>query len=275
MSDAESRRLEFAAFLRARRAALRPDEVGLPVTGRRRVPGLRREEVAQLASISPAWYTLLEQGNAGEPTAQVIDALAIALRFDDDTHRHFRGLVGLATEPPPHVSQTMDYRLEHLVRELEPVPAVVQTAWYDYLAWNSPFIQLFGVDPNTLVPEHRNGLWALFVESLSHPLEDRGSYEEDRVAQLRFGTAAYRDHPRFRELIDLLNENSPRFQALWRSHSVRRSIQRSSLRVIHPTVGPVNVERVQLTALDEPTYLVTIYVASSKADRARLLDLSR
>lgn len=158
------RRAELSEFLRTRRARLQPQDVGLPEFGRaRRVPGLRREELAQLAGVSVAYYTRLEQGNGRNVSAEVLDAIARALRLSDAEHAHLTHMA----KPAQHKKKRRPARVQrvrtgllHLLDSLDGIPAYVSGARSDILAWNPMAAAVFG-DWGALPPEERN--WARLV----------------------------------------------------------------------------------------------------------------
>ena len=140
-----ARRAELAAFLRTQRARLRPADVGLPEDcdpGRRRTPGLRREEVAQISDVSVTWYTWLEQGRNISASEQVVEALARALLLDPDQRRHIRGLAGLSTAPGKTHTDDAHPRLQRLVNAAAPNIASVYDMHFDYVVWNEPYRRL-------------------------------------------------------------------------------------------------------------------------------------
>jgi transcriptional regulator with XRE-family HTH domain len=160
------RRSELAAFLRARRARLSPADVGLPsgsATGRRRTPGLRREEVAQLSGVGVTWYTWLEQGRDISASAQVVDALARALLLTGDQHRHLRELAGLAVPERDAAAAELLPRLQRLVDAIVPNPASIYDTHFDYLVWNAPYARIRH-DPGQLPDGRRNLLWMMFTD---------------------------------------------------------------------------------------------------------------
>lgn len=158
-------RTELAAFLRAQRARLQPADVGLPAgTGRRRTPGLRREEVAELSGLSTTWYTWLEQGRPIVASAQVVDALARALRLNPDQHRHLRVLAGLTVRQTETAPDDVAPRLQRLVDAAAPNAAVIYDAHFDYLAWNIPYARIRH-DPGALPPDRRNLVWMMFTHN--------------------------------------------------------------------------------------------------------------
>jgi transcriptional regulator with XRE-family HTH domain len=198
---AERRRSELADFLRTRRAALQPEDVGLPSGGRRRTPGLRREEVAQLASVGATWYTWLEQGRDVRASLEVLEALARALRLTQAERTHLV-LLGRGEEPPPYKSpaERVSPALRRLIDNLGPNPAFILGRRWDYLAWNDAAAALLG-DLGSIPRPSRNHAWLTFES-----------------------------------LITALRNTSPEFSRAWDRHEVSQAGEgRKDLR--HPAVG--------------------------------------
>ncbi|NUU20519.1 MAG: helix-turn-helix domain-containing protein, partial [Streptomycetaceae bacterium] len=156
------RRGELSAFLRSRRERITPEDVGLPTGSRRRTPGLRREEVAQLAGVGVTWYTWLEQGRPIRASAQVLDAVARTLRLDVAEREHLYRLAGIPSVTHPegdHVSPQVQVILDHL----DPLPAAVYNARWDVLAWNRTYSMIFpGVSTDRFT--ERNVMWSVFTK---------------------------------------------------------------------------------------------------------------
>src|SRR5690349_3026980 len=215
-------RTELGAFLRAQRARLRPVDVGLvPRAGeRRRTPGLRREEVAELSGVSSTWYTWLEQGRPIVASAQVIDALARALRLDPDRHRHLRGLAGLS--PPPVEPAPVDLapRLQRMVDAATPNMAVVSDRYFDFVAWNEAYARIRH-DPEPVPRARRNLIWMLLTDP-----ENRArmvGWEPAAravLSQFRVSVGQRPEDPRFVELVAGLTEASPEFREWWAEYPV-------------------------------------------------------
>ena len=162
-----ARRAELAAFLRTQRARLRPADVGLPEDcdpGRRRTPGLRREEVAQISDVSVTWYTWLEQGRNISASEQVVEALARALLLDPDQRRHIRGLAGFSTATGKTHTDDAHPRLQRLANAAAPNIASVYDVHFDYVVWNEPYRRLRH-DPALLPADRRNLLWMMFNDA--------------------------------------------------------------------------------------------------------------
>jgi transcriptional regulator with XRE-family HTH domain len=213
------RRRELAAFLRSRRERLTPDQVGLPVTGRRRTPGLRREEVAQLAGVGVTWYTWLEQGRDIRPSEQVLGAIARTLQLDAHEWAHLRALTGLPSRPSPEQCNAVPEGAIAMLGRLDPWPAVVQNARSDILAYNRGYNWLLGgVDD---IPfEERNTLLQCFLGSWTSRLPDWDQHKVRSVAQLRAAMAENMADPSWKALVKRLRQ-SPEFEALWKQHDVQ------------------------------------------------------
>ncbi|MFJ4186155.1 helix-turn-helix transcriptional regulator [Kitasatospora sp. NPDC089509] len=218
----EARRHDLAAFLRSRRERLAPEQVGLPMTGRRRTPGLRREEVAQLAAVGVTWYTWLEQGRDIQVSAQVLDAVARALLMDPSERAHLFTLAG-ADDPAPVTecpSVTPSVRL--VLEQLTPYPAALVNSRYDILAHNVPYTAIVG-DLGELPPEERNLMWLAFTPSrFREVLIDYRTERLGMVARFRAAMADHSAEPAWKALLARLLRASPDFAEEWQRHEVMR-----------------------------------------------------
>ncbi|MEV7284720.1 helix-turn-helix transcriptional regulator [Streptomyces sp. NPDC093252] len=221
-----ARRDELGSFLRARRRATDPVTAGFRPGPRRRTPGLRREELAQLSGLSVTWYTWIEQGRDIGVSRQVIESLARALRLAPAERAHLLTLAGLALPPVAPPSRTVDPLLRRLVRELHPRPAYVMNPWWDLLAYNEAYAELLGglgglggLDQR---PEgERNVLWITFVESRGSGLfVDWPGEARALVGQFRMALGRHPDDPRGPELLDSLRRASDVFGELWEEQTV-------------------------------------------------------
>jgi transcriptional regulator with XRE-family HTH domain len=237
------RRDELADFLRTRRAALKPEDVGLPSGGRRRTPGLRREEVAQLAGMGATWYTWLEQGRGGAPSADVLDRIARALMLTDVEREHLF-LLGLGRPPEARYQKIegVTPRLQRVLDALDPSPALIRTAIWDVLAWNQA-ATLMLMDYGSLPPERRNILRFIFLD----PRARAAQYDWESVA--RFVLGAFRvDAARagavaeVEPLVEELCRLSPDFKAMWRDNDVRGPHGEAVKRIRHPILGALSFE---------------------------------
>jgi transcriptional regulator with XRE-family HTH domain len=233
----ERRRAELADFLRNRRASLKPEDVGLPGGGRRRTPGLRREEVAQLANVGATWYTWLEQGRDVRASLEVLEALARALRMSQAERTHLV-LLGRGEEAPPCKSpaERASATLRRLIENLGPNPAYILGRRWDYLAWNDAATALLG-DLGAVPRASRNHAWLTFTDPARREMfTDWERSTRVLVAKFRADSARHLGDPAFESLIAALRKTSPEFSRAWERHEVSRSGEsRKDLR--HPTAG--------------------------------------
>lgn len=262
------RRAALAAFLRARRARLLPAEVGLPAGARRRTPGLRREEVAQLANIGTAWYTALEQGRAIRPSAGILTSLADALRLTPDERRH---VFLLADQPCPAPAlpdaDMVSPVVRRLVDDLHPSPACVLGRRWDYLHWNRAAALVFALADGP-PPHTRNFVWRLFA----NPAARRPGWEEVAqtvLAQFRADSVRYPGDLGFAALIGDLERTSPEFRAWWPRHDVRGSLDIRK-QWVHPLVGLLVLERITLQAPAAPDLTIMVYTPAEPETALKL-----
>jgi len=267
--DAEIRRRELAGFLRSRRERIAPEQVGVPAAGRRRTPGLRREEVAQLAGVGVTWYTWLEQGRDINPSSQVLEALARTLLLDPHERSHLLTLAGTTGHAPSDESYVVSPAIRDLLRQVEPYPASVQNARYDVLAYNHGY-RLMVDDLDVLDPEDRNGLWLVFT----HPawraaLVDWDEAAARMAAQYRAAMAEHVSEPAWKCLVERLRKASPEFEAIWGRHEVMAP-ERMTKRVLSPRVGPLRMELTTLWLCQRLGTRVVFYTPADDATRERL-----
>ncbi|MEV4172680.1 helix-turn-helix transcriptional regulator [Nonomuraea sp. NPDC049709] len=231
---------ELATFLRARRARVTPADMGLPGGGSRRTPGLRRQEVAQLAGMSIDYYIRLEQGRGPHPSRQVLNALARALMLSQDERTHLFQLAGQPLDPP-RIREDVPGSLLHLIAYLEEVPAYVLDARYDLRAWNPMATAIMG-DLDTLPPERRNVIrWVFMSPDIADFFDDdeKGRFARASVADLRIAAGRYPEDRALQALVTEMLALSPQFAELWARHEVEvRREQRK--RINHPVVGPID-----------------------------------
>jgi transcriptional regulator with XRE-family HTH domain len=263
------------AYLRDRRMKLDPAALGFPVE-RRRTPGLRREEVAQRANISPTWYTWLEQGRGGAPSADVLDRIASALMLTDVEREHLF-LLGLGR--PPEVryrkNEGVAPRLQRVLDALDPSPALIRTATWNVVAWNRAATVMLG-DYGSLAPEKRNILRLIFLD----PRARVAQYDWESVA--RFVVAAFRvDAARagaaaeVEPLVDELRRLSPEFETMWRENDVRGPHGEAVKHIRHPVLGPLAFEY-SAFAIDGRTDLsMVVYNPATAEDAERIRSLMR
>ena len=270
------RRAELSEFLRTRRARLKPEEVGLPSFGRhRRVPGLRREELAQLAGMSVAYYTRLEQGNGRNVSAEVLDAIACALRLSDAEHAHLLDLAKPKRQKKKAVARTQQVRvaLLQLLESVETVPAYVSGRRSDILAWNRMAAALFG-DWGRLPASERNWARLVFLNPDYRDLfVDWEQKASDMVSFLRMDAGRHPDDPRLSALVGELSVKSEEFRRLWATHDVKEK-GHGVKRMRHPLVGDLTLSFETFRLVDDTDQSFLTYHAepgSASAEALRLL----
>jgi transcriptional regulator with XRE-family HTH domain len=268
------KRRELGEFLHSRRARLRPDEVGLPSFGRRRVPGLRRQELAQLAGVSVDYYVRLEQGRAGQPSAEVVEAIARALRLDDDelAHLHDLGRPTRRRRRPPKPERVRT-EVQHLLDALDDrVPAMVVGRRMDVLSWNR-LAAVLGVDWGSLPPEQRNAARYMFLDDGARELyPDWEQGAREAVAYLRFAAGRYPDDSELAALVGELSVKSADFRRWWARHDVRAK-SNGRKRLQHPIVGPITLSYEALTLAGDPDQVLITYTAAPGSESETALRL--
>jgi transcriptional regulator with XRE-family HTH domain len=280
VASSPSRRDELRAFLRSRRARLSPADVGLPDDGgRRRTPGLRREELAALAGVGVSWYTWLEQGRDINPSPEVLDALARALRLDAAERATLFALArtelplpGDSTNAPRGETDDGRALLASLVEGLHPTPAYLLGPMTQILAWNRAASALFG-SPDHLPPERRSLLWMLLVDPggvRSNP--SREATARNMVARFRSEYARHAGEPAYEQFIAELSERSERFVQWWDEHQVTDT-QRGTKTIDHATLGTLRLHHAQTVPTGAPDLRLTVYAPADAATRAALATL--
>ncbi|MFD9698397.1 helix-turn-helix transcriptional regulator [Lentzea sp. NPDC059081] len=266
-------RAELSDFLRSRRARLSPDDVGLPQYGRtRRVPGLRREELAQLAGVSVAYYTRLEQGNGRNVSAEVLDSIARALRLDDAERAHLDNLTrSKPSKKKAGARRQVRPALRHLLDGIA-VPAYVGGRCSDILAWNPMATALFG-DWNELAPRDRNWARMIFLRpEYQNLFVNWESKAADIVAFLRLDASCCSNDPDLAALVGELSLKSELFRQLWAAHEVKQKSFGTKV-VRHPLVGEMTLSYESLSMPNEPGMFLTAYHAEPGSPSAEALQL--
>jgi len=269
-------RAELSKFLHTRRARLKPADVGLTDhSRRRRVPGLRREELAQLAGVSGGYYTRFEQGNARNVSREVLDAISRALKLSEAEHAHLLRLAQLKRhqwQPEPPRQQVRPAMLQ-LLTAMEGVPAYVWGRRADVLAWNQTASALFG-DWAARAPQERNWARITFLDPASRKLfTDWESKAYDVVGQLRLGAGLHPDDSLLASLIGELSMKSRDFRRLWAAHDVKKKTY-GTMRLSHPLVGELTLRYETFAQLGDQEQSLTIYHAepgSPSEEALRLL----
>jgi transcriptional regulator with XRE-family HTH domain len=269
-----ARRTELAAFLRARRERISPEDVGLPPGTRRRTSGLRREELAQLAGVGVTWYTWLEQGRPINASVQVLDAVARTLRLDPTERAHLFRLAdipGTATPPgcddcqlPAEVQQILDAL---------PLPASVITERFDLLAWNKMYAQLFPRLTSAPTDERNTLLSILTGPSCCSPVSDMQTHSEAMIGQLRAAYARHVGDSAWTHFIRRLEAASPAFAQAWAAHHVAQP--KTVVKVFrHPGVGEITVASTSLAVQAVPGARMQVYTPADEPSRKALARLA-
>ena len=244
-SRQDDSRKQLGAFLRARRESLDPQRLGLPRSGRRRTPGLRREEVAMLADVGVTWYTWLEQGREVNPSAAVMQAVAEALQCSALETRHLFVLAGLtplesANVPP---CEGISPGTRRMLDSLLPQPASIQKPDFDIVAWNDAFCRLMGVDFSTIPEEDRNCIYLY----LTHPgwrsrLANRDALATF-VSYFRAAMAEHRGNPAWENKLARFFAASSEFEALWHQRYEVRGVENQIKNFQHPEFGHFQLQQ--------------------------------
>ena len=261
---------DLGAFLRARRAQVTPDDVGLGPHSRRRrrVPGLRREEVALLAGVSPDYYTRLEQGRERHPSAEVVSCLATALQLTDDARDHLFRLAGAAVTAATPASNAVDPALVTLMAAWPHNPALIYDLAYDVLATNPMADALFGGWAHS-----RNLLEVVFGDPRARSFYvDWADVAADAVAGFRFNHGRHPTDPRVREVLAQMSAESAEFADLWRGQDVRGKSLRQK-RFQHADIGRITLTMQAFDIRSAPGQELVVYHAEPGSPSADALSL--
>jgi transcriptional regulator with XRE-family HTH domain len=275
-SDEAKRLTELGAFLRQRRENLDPARLGLPRAGRRRTPGLRREDVAQLADIGITWYTKLEQGRATRPSTKALAAIAAALQCNESETRYLFTLAGHGSP-----NNTAAPLCEHLSRsaqiildQLNPLPAILQNARFDILGFNRSYSDLLGVDLDAIPVGDRN---CIFL-ALTHPawrasLADWDEVLPRMVALFRAALAEHRGEALWEAQLKRFLGISDEFRTAWLRNEVR-GIENQTKRFRHPRAGILNLNQTNWWTAPRNGDRLLVYVPADEASEGALHKLA-
>jgi transcriptional regulator with XRE-family HTH domain len=279
VASSPSRRDELRAFLRSRRARLSPADVGLPDNGgRRRTPGLRREELAALAGVGVSWYTWLEQGRDINPSPDVLDAVARALRLDPAERRTLFALA--RTELPladdiagtdPEGRDGEIGQLAALVDSIHPNPAYLLGPMTRILAWNRAASVVLG-SPEHLAADRRYLLWWLLVEPGEAMTPQREATARNTLARFRVEYARHAGEPEYETFLAEIRERSAQFRDWWDEHEVIEA-QRGTKVIEHPRLGTLHLHHAQTVPTGQPELRMAVYAPADEATRAALATL--
>ena len=265
----EIRRHELAAFLRSRRERITPEQVGLPRGRRRRTPGLRREEVAQLSAVGVTWYTWLEQARDIQVSVQVLDALARTLLLDASERTHLFNLAASVDPAPGASCPSVTDAQRTLLEQLEPIPACIQNSRYDILAYNRTY-RLLLCDLDAIAPVDRNCMVLCFT---NQDWQSTALHIEETMrlmaAKFRGSMADHLAEPAWKILLKRLNTESPEFREAWERHEVvgARS-KRKQFRNAH--VGLLTLDHTDLWLGPHNGPRMVTYAPADEESRGRL-----
>ncbi|WP_428029953.1 helix-turn-helix transcriptional regulator [Ancylobacter sp.] len=268
MLDTEGDTHRLGAFLKDRRQRL--DAAALGFGGRRRTPGLRREEVAQRAHISTTWYTWLEQGRGGAPSPRVLDSLAQALMMTEAEREHLF-LVGIGHPPKARNSagEGISGRLQRLLDAMPFLPATVATSTWDIIGWNRA-ARLALTDYEALAPEERNILRRMFLDPATRAAQsDWEAVARFLVATFRAETARAGEDERAAELVAELSAASADFTRLWSENDVRMTGEGAKT-LRHAVVGEMTFEFSSFAIDGRPDLRLMVYVPAGSADLEKM-----
>jgi len=267
------RRDQLAEFLRSRRVRLTPAEMGLPAGPRRRTPGLRREEVAQLAGVGVTWYTWLEQGRPINASVHVLDAVARTLCLDQAEREHLYRLAEVPSVPEV-ADECLRPEVQVVLDALVPIPAVVYNGRFDALAWNATYDALFPRLTNAPVGE-RNAVWQMFtIPGCCSPIGDRERELCTMVGSVRATYARHLSEPAWTSFVDRLSAASPDFAALWAKHHVAGAESRVKVFLQSPGNRPIQVIATSFAVAATPGARMVVYAPVDDDTRARLVELT-
>ena len=257
------------SYLKDRRGKLDPAALGIPAT-RRRTPGLRREEVALRANVSATWYTWLEQGRGGAPSADVLNRISGALKLNEIEREH---LFLLAQHRPPEAHYTpvehVSPQLQRVLDSLETSPALVKTAAWDVMAWNAAWAAVIG-DYGALPPEKRNILRVIFEnETLRLNMPHWEAYARFCVAAFRTESVRAGASARATRLVEDLSRTSPIFAAIWRDYDV--GIYGEGVKSFnHADVGQLTLEFATFTVDGQPDLGLIVFTPATAEDKSKV-----
>jgi transcriptional regulator with XRE-family HTH domain len=264
---------KLGTFLRDRRMRLDPVAFGF-ATGRRRTQGLRREEVAQRANISPTWYTWLEQGRGGAPSADVLNRIAAGLMLTEPEREH---LFMLGLGRPPEVRyrnvDSVTPRLQRVLDALDPSPAIIKTATWDVVAWNRAAAAML-TDYSKLPREQRNILRLMFGNPrVRDAQEDWQSVARFVVGSFRADATRAGAGAEITQLVEELCRISPEFETLWRDNDIAPAHGEGVKRLRHPEIGLIALEFSVFAVDGRPELGMIVYNPATQADAERIRSL--
>ncbi|MGE5290052.1 MAG: helix-turn-helix transcriptional regulator [Micromonosporaceae bacterium] len=259
-----ARRSDLAAFLRSRRARISPEDVQLPAGPRRRTPGLRREEVAQLSGVGVTWYTWLEQGRPINASVQVLDAVARTLRLDWAEREHLYRLADVPAVAAPDAGQSLRPEVKTILDGLVPFPAHVINERFDLLEWNRAYAALFPSFVRAPI-QRRNVLWQCFtVPGCCNQYVNRDANLPRMVALLRASYGRHVGDPAWTEFVRRLSCESAEFARMWETHDVAEP--GTQIKVFrHAAFGEIRLSATSMAVLATAETRMYVYTPADDA----------
>src|SRR5262249_10750071 len=271
----KDRGVDVALFRRTRRERIAPQQVGIPAGTRRRTPGLRREELAQLAGVGATWYTWLEQGRAIRVSEQVVESLARTLQLDADERTHLFILArGQLPADPFPLTPTIDPALQLILDAMGIYPTLVFSPRWDVIAWNQAACRAF-MDFSAMPSHERHILWLLFTDPIYRAMLADWEGEARRfLALFRASTQRYVGEAWLTDLVRDLEQVSPLFRAWWSRHEIQ-GVHTERKRLMHPEVGELVLQAQTFQVADRPDLRMIVYIPIPGTETAaRLAALS-
>ncbi|MDT3424633.1 transcriptional regulator with XRE-family HTH domain [Paenibacillus forsythiae] len=260
---------ELGLFLRKKRASLTPEEVGLPSGNRRRVEGLRREEVAELAGVSSDWYVRLEQGRPVRPSAEVLLALSHALQLNRKEREYLYTLAAQRLPDETPGSFKISSGMQQFLDLQNPYPAYISDHEWNIIAWNRAALAVFG-DYSAMTRLQRNSIWRSFMDPYMQQLLDNWEgHAKLRVSQLRLAHSQLPENPERTELIQELCRHSEQFADWWNEQTIAGTPEGKKL-IHHPVAGDIRLSYLSFQAEELSNATITIHLASDTESKQRL-----
>lgn len=260
MSDQEESRRELGKFLKSRRSRLTPEQFGLPIGPRRKVPGLRREELAQIAGIGLTWHTWLEQGKNIQVSTQVLERLVTVMQLNAEERNHLYKLAlgQLPVEQTASIEESLIPIVQNFMNEYERCPAYVTDQRWDILLWNKAGERVFG-DFEKMDKKERNAIWRCFASpAYRNLIGDWESHAKRLLAQFRSTSTSFVGEGWFKDLVAELMEISPEFRQWWPSYDISGT-PIGKKKINHPRVGTMVMEHITFQVYDAPELKLTVY----------------
>ncbi|MDQ0493746.1 helix-turn-helix transcriptional regulator [Paenibacillus brasilensis] len=260
MSDQEEKRKELGKFLKSRRSKLTPELFGLPVGARRKVKGLRREELAQIAGIGLTWYTWLEQGKNIQASTQVLERLVTVMQLNTEERNHLYKLAlgQLPVEQTASIEASLIPIVQNFINEYERCPAYVTDQRWDILLWNKAGERVFG-DFGKMDKKERNAIWRCFASpAYRNLIGDWESHAKRLLAQFRLTSTPYVGEGWFKDLVAELMEISLDFRQWWPRYDILGT-PTGKKKINHPRVGTLVMEHITFRVYDAPELRLTVY----------------